>query len=168
MTVFGFGRDNVPCCPRYLTAVPQHFTIGFAEDSSFASASPVIAAATADVIVTIALPEVQPAVRQPAVSGMVTGPGAEIPTAFALGQNYPNPFNPSTTIQFAIPVGTYGRTSLRLYDLLGREIATLVDEVKEPGVYTVRWDASGFGSGVYLYRMQAGAFVAHRRLVLVK
>jgi 1,4-alpha-glucan branching enzyme len=78
----------------------------------------------------------------------------DIPTDFALAQNYPNPFNPSTTIQYGIPAGTYGRTSLRVYDVLGREVATLVNEVKEPGTYSVQWNSGGVASGVYMYTLQ--------------
>jgi predicted GH43/DUF377 family glycosyl hydrolase len=94
--------------------------------------------------------------------------GAEVPREFALGQNYPNPFNPSTTIQYAIPVGTYGRTSLQVYDVLGREVATLVNEAKQPGTYTVRWDASGMASGTYFYQLQTGRFVSVKKLLLLK
>ena len=97
------------------------------------------------------------------------------PLTFALEQNYPNPFNPSTTIQFTIPVGTYGgaspaggRTSLRMYDVLGREVTTLVNEVKQPGTYTAQWDASSVASGIYFYRLTAGSFVETKKCVLMK
>jgi hypothetical protein len=93
---------------------------------------------------------------------------AGVPEGVALTQNYPNPFNPSTTIQFAIPGGTNGRTSLRVYDVLGREVATLVNEQKQPGTHTVRWDASGVASGVYLYRLIVGEHSAVRRLMLLR
>jgi photosystem II stability/assembly factor-like uncharacterized protein len=108
--------------------------------------------------------------RRP-LSEMVTsieGTPEIFPAQFILEQNYPNPFNPSTTIRFSIPVGTHGHTSLRVYDLLGREVATLVNEVKQPGSYEVTWDASGFASGVYLYRLQSGNFVQTRRLLLLR
>jgi len=91
-----------------------------------------------------------------------------IPCSFSLAQNYPNPFNPTTSIQYAIPVGTYGRTSLRVYDVLGREVATLVNEVREPGSYKVSWDASNVASGVYYYRLTAGANTATRKLLLMR
>jgi Zinc carboxypeptidase/Secretion system C-terminal sorting domain len=91
-----------------------------------------------------------------------------VPEQFSLEQNYPNPFNPVTTIQFTIPVGTYGRTSLRVYDLLGREVAVLVNENKEPGIYTVRFDARGIASGVYLYRLEVGEVVDVKRMVLLR
>ena len=92
------------------------------------------------------------------------------PVAFSLGQNYPNPFNPTTTIQFSIPPGveTLHATSLRVYDLLGREVATLVNEVKEPGTYTVRLNATGLASGVYFYRLSTANFVQTRKLMLLR
>jgi hypothetical protein len=102
---------------------------------------------------------------------IVTGVGSEsenMPGIYSLSQNYPNPFNPSTTIQFTIPVGTYGRTSLRVYDVLGREVATLVNEVKQPGTYSVTWDASGIASGVYFYRLHAGEFSSMKKMLLLK
>jgi hypothetical protein len=92
----------------------------------------------------------------------------ELPQGFALSQNYPNPFNPSTTIRFFVPVGTYGNTSLRVCDLLGREVTTLVNEVKQPGTYTVQFDGSALASGVYLYRLQAGEFTQTKKLILLR
>jgi hypothetical protein len=88
------------------------------------------------------------------------------PEIFKLYQNYPNPFNPSTAINYELPVA--GRVDLRVYDLLGREIATLVNEVKSAGSYTVRWDAQGLASGVYLYRLQAGQYSATKKLLLLR
>ena len=95
----------------------------------------------------------------------------KLPSRFALLQNYPNPFNPSTRIRFVIPVGTsrqVGTVSLRVYDVIGREVATLVNEVKAPGEYTVPFDASGLASGVYLYRLQTGAGSQVRKMVLMQ
>ncbi|MBI2430182.1 MAG: T9SS type A sorting domain-containing protein [Ignavibacteriales bacterium] len=101
-----------------------------------------------------------------------------IPLHFDLKQNFPNPFNPVTTIQFTIPsvgthenasrVGTTFQTFLRLYDVLGKEVATLVDEVKEPGTYSVRFDGSKLSSGIYFYTLQTGNFTATKKLVLMK
>jgi hypothetical protein len=93
---------------------------------------------------------------------------AQVPSMHALHQNYPNPFNPTTTIRYEIPVRTYDNTSLRIYDLLGREVAVLVDDMKEPGTYTVQFDASGLASGAYLYRLIAGDFIQTKRLMVVK
>jgi serine protease AprX len=92
------------------------------------------------------------------------------PLGFRLLQNYPNPFNPTTTIQFSIPVGTYGRTSqLQVYDLLGREVATLVDDVRPAGTYTVSWNPGAtIPSGVYFYRLTAGTYSATRKMILQK
>jgi hypothetical protein len=91
---------------------------------------------------------------------------SELPTEFSLEQNYPNPFNPVTNFQFSIV--NRQLTILKVYNVLGQEVATLVNEVKQPGTYTVQWDASGMASGMYFYRIQAGDFVATRRLLLLK
>jgi hypothetical protein len=85
---------------------------------------------------------------------------------FQLLQNYPNPFNPLTTLQFTI--ADRQSTILSVYNLLGQEVTTLVNEVKSPGTYTVSWDATGQSSGVYFYRLTAGSFVSTRKLVLAK
>ena len=89
-----------------------------------------------------------------------------VPKLFALQQNYPNPFNPNTRIGFQVT--GYGRVNLAVFDVLGREVVTLVNEVKQPGLYTVQWDANGLASGVYFYRLQSGTFVAVRRLTIIR
>ena len=89
-----------------------------------------------------------------------------LPKAYMLAQNYPNPFNPVTKIQFTIVDRQL--TIVNVYDLVGREVATLVNEVKEPGTYNVQFDGSNFASGVYLYRLQAGTFVQTRKLLLLR
>jgi predicted lipoprotein with Yx(FWY)xxD motif len=89
-------------------------------------------------------------------------------TLFSLDQNYPNPFNPITTIRYAIPVGTLHAISLRVYDVLGREVATLVNETKQPGTYVVRWGASGVVSGVYLCRLQCGACIDVKKMIVLR
>jgi hypothetical protein len=91
--------------------------------------------------------------------------GAESPVQCRLEQNYPNPFNPSTNIQFSIVHRQL--TIVKVYDVLGRVVATLVNEVKEPGSYTVQFDASSLASGVYFYRLQAGNFVQTKKLLLL-
>ena len=102
------------------------------------------------------------------VYGLATGvsgsPGR--PEEFRLGQNYPNPFNPGTTFQFTIVDRQL--TTVRVYDLLGREVATLVDGPMEAGTHTVVFDGSGLASGVYLYRLTAGDATAVKRMVLMK
>jgi hypothetical protein len=90
---------------------------------------------------------------------------------FCLEQNYPNPFNPTTKIIYTIPdVGTSFMKSvkLKIYDLLGREIATLVDGIKSPGEHTVEWNAQNYPSGVYFYRLQSDYFTQTKKLVLLK
>jgi photosystem II stability/assembly factor-like uncharacterized protein len=89
-----------------------------------------------------------------------------IPAGFALEQNYPNPFNPATRIVYSVPKTSV--VELKIYDLLGRTIATLVNGVQTVGTHTVTFDAKGLASGVYLYTMKAGDFKSTRSLVLVK
>jgi hypothetical protein len=89
-----------------------------------------------------------------------------LPATFAVEQNYPNPFNPVTKIQYTI--ASRQRTIVSVFDLLGREVATLVDEVKQPGAYTVEFDGSDLPSGVYLCRLQAGGFEQVRKMLLTK
>ncbi|MEJ5263671.1 MAG: T9SS type A sorting domain-containing protein, partial [Ignavibacterium sp.] len=95
-----------------------------------------------------------------------------IPTQFKLEQNYPNPFNPTTKICFVIPnVETTQRvvfTTLKVYDILGNEVATLVNENKAPGVYEVEFNANNLSSGVYLYRLQANDFVEVKKMILMR
>jgi M6 family metalloprotease-like protein len=90
----------------------------------------------------------------------------DVPRQYSLGQNYPNPFNPTTTITFF--VGMHGHMSIRIYDVLGREVATLVDGKKSPGIYEIVWDASHFASGIYFYSLRAGEFSQVRKMVLIK
>ena len=88
------------------------------------------------------------------------------PVSYELEQNYPNPFNPSTEIGFQ--VAGYGQVSLKVYDMLGREVATLVNEELKPGRYERTFDGTGLASGVYYYRIQAGSFVASKKVLLLK
>lgn len=93
--------------------------------------------------------------------------GTETPLTFNLNQNYPNPFNPTTTIKYTVAKDV--NVSIKVYDLLGREVAVLVNsEFKKAGSYAVNWNASNFASGVYFYRIEAGDFVEAKRMVLVK
>jgi subtilisin-like proprotein convertase family protein len=90
------------------------------------------------------------------------------PHKFALYQNYPNPFNPMTKIKFDIPKDAQQLVSLRLYDVLGREVQTLVNENLKPGTYELSWDASELSSGVYFYRLTAGDFAESKKMLLIK
>ena len=92
---------------------------------------------------------------------------SDVPSEFGLGQNFPNPFNPTTTIPFTVHSGN-DRTRIIVFDLLGREIATLVDERLPAGSYSAVWDASGRASGSYIIRMSTADGSFHRRVLLVK
>ncbi len=85
---------------------------------------------------------------------------------FELEQNYPNPFNPSTTIKFQVPKNSF--VSLKVYDVLGREVATLINGNKKAGQYNIKFDASKFSSGIYFYKLQAGDFVSTKKMILLK
>jgi hypothetical protein len=88
------------------------------------------------------------------------------PEAFALYANYPNPFNPSTKIRYAISQTAF--TSLKVYSILGEEVATLINEEKTPGVYEVNFDATNLTSGTYLYKLQAGNYTETKKMVILK
>ncbi|HWA06280.1 MAG TPA: T9SS type A sorting domain-containing protein, partial [Ignavibacteria bacterium] len=107
----------------------------------------------------------------------------EVPESFELSQNYPNPFNPSTRINFSIPksylplkgrrtgLGHVGDTEgviLKIFNALGGEITTLVDQQLQPGTYSVEWDASNFPSGLYFYKLTSGNFTESKRMILIK
>lgn len=93
-------------------------------------------------------------------------PTAGVPSVFELKQNYPNPFNPVTTISYTIP--TEGMVSLKVYDLLGKEVATLVNQKQEAGRYAVHFNASHLSSGMYLYKLVMGANVQVKKLMVLK
>ncbi len=88
------------------------------------------------------------------------------PTEFVLKQNYPNPFNPVTTITYSIPEA--GNVEMKIYDILGNEVATLVKEVKAPGTYSAVFDASSFASGIYMYMLRTNNFVQTKKMTLMK
>jgi hypothetical protein len=90
-----------------------------------------------------------------------------IPEMFLLTQNFPNPFNPSTTIQYSIPQRS--NVTMKVYDVLGNEIAILVNEEKSAGVYEVEFsDKGGSASGVYFYKLQAGNFIETKKMLMIK
>jgi hypothetical protein len=89
-----------------------------------------------------------------------------VPAEFSLKQNFPNPFNPQTVISFTLPKSN--TVTLRVFNVLGEEIAMLVNEHLKPGTYEIKWDAENFPSGVYYYKLQAGSFVETKKMVLIK
>jgi len=90
----------------------------------------------------------------------------EIPNSFNLSQNYPNPFNPSTSIEFSVPKTT--KVSLKIYDLLGKELAVLLNERKSPGNYRATFNASNLASGIYIYRLETDEFKDTKKLMFIK
>jgi hypothetical protein len=89
-----------------------------------------------------------------------------LPVKFELSQNYPNPFNPSTSINFELPAANF--VSLKIYDMTGKEVANVMNEVKEAGYYSVNFNASMLSSGIYFYSIKAGNFVSTKKMMLVK
>lgn len=89
-----------------------------------------------------------------------------LPEGFALAQNYPNPFNPTTNITYSIPDGNF--VTLKVYDMLGREVAVLVNENKPAGQYTIEFNASNLPSGTYVYKLTAGSYNVVKKMSLVK
>jgi hypothetical protein len=89
-----------------------------------------------------------------------------LPTSMFLHQNYPNPFNPTTTIRYTLPRAEF--VSLKVYDILGREVATLVNERQAAGGYSVRFDANQLSSGLYFYKITTGNFNKARKMVVMK
>jgi hypothetical protein len=90
----------------------------------------------------------------------------QVPTEMRLNQNYPNPFNPSTNIEFRVSKSEF--VTLKVFDVLGQEVATLMNGVLQPGIYQATFDASHLASGVYLYQLRAGEFIQTQRMVLAK
>jgi hypothetical protein len=95
-----------------------------------------------------------------------SGTRAEVPTEFTLHQNHPNPFNPTTTIKYELPLDA--RVTLNVYDVLGKEVLTLVDGFVPAGYHQVQLDGSRLSSGVYFYRINAGTFTDVKKLLLLK
>ena len=96
----------------------------------------------------------------------VEASNSSIPSNYALEQNYPNPFNPATTIRYSI-AGT-SRVTLRVFDILGRQVRSLVNATQAPGQYAVSFNAQDLSSGVYFYQLSAGSFTETKKLMLLK
>lgn len=100
------------------------------------------------------------------VSGIVEENYQQIPENISLSQNYPNPFNPATTIEYSIPQA--GLVTIKIYDILGREVTNLVNEEKLAGNHKVNFNASGLSSGIYFYKLQAGSYIETKKMLLLK
>jgi hypothetical protein len=100
------------------------------------------------------------------VTGLEQAKESTLPQEFSLDQNYPNPFNPSTSISWQLPVS--GHVSLKVYDIIGNEVATLVNEEKPAGNYEISFGASGLSSGVYFYKLTANEFVETKKMILLR
>ncbi len=103
----------------------------------------------------------------------VTQPGATTaieenfaPREFLLSQNYPNPFNPKTNIVYQLPMSS--KVKIAVFDMTGKEVSILVNEMQSPGDYEIEWDARDYSSGVYICRLEAGPFVSTKKLILLK
>ena len=96
----------------------------------------------------------------------VESESGNVPGTYTLSQNYPNPFNPSTTISYQLPA--YSMVTIKVYDILGREVETLVNEEKEAGYYSIDFNGSDLPSGVYFYKLTAGNFISTRKMLLLK
>jgi hypothetical protein len=105
-------------------------------------------------------------IRRAATTALLAVAAGPVVTAYALEQNFPNPFNPTTTIEYALPGNA--DVKLTVYNVLGQEAATLVNENKPAGTYRVPFDGSRLASGLYFYRLQAGPYVEMKKLVLLK
>lgn len=144
----GFGNDHtVTFTTRYLEPAGSPYTGDIVVTSNDTANAIVLVPFTVNILTGVDEP---------------TG----VPRQFSLHQNYPNPFNPVTHIRFDLPEQAHVR--LTVYDLLGREVKNLVDEVKQPGFYAVPFDAGSFASGVYYYRIVAGAYSATRAMLVLK
>jgi hypothetical protein len=100
------------------------------------------------------------------IASGVTNNNSSIPEIYSLEQNFPNPFNPETKISFSIPKN--GFVTLKIYDILGKEVAMLVNEVKNPGNYTVEFNASTFSSGTYFYKLESNGFMMTKKMMVLK
>jgi hypothetical protein len=148
--------------PINIAGIEYPLTIAWHIASSSASASLVTAREThpmsGDGVVTIGAGDGLIAISY---SGGVT-----LPEEFSLAQNYPNPFNPKTRIEFTLP--SDAKVAIKVFNILGEEVASLVDRVLEAGYQTVDWDAANMPSGIYIYRITAGTFSASRKMLLLK
>ncbi len=95
-----------------------------------------------------------------------TNENDKLPDNFELGNNYPNPFNPTTLIQYSLPENVF--VTLKVFDMLGREVAVLVNAYQEAGYKSVEFDAKDLPSGIYIYKISAGKFISAKKMILIR
>jgi hypothetical protein len=168
IVIFRIMLSHDPAIAQQYQIVTSAFSAGFGISSS----------QTGEITTILGQPFVEPAnTRNSVSSGFLSKLVSLVPTnlepsdedkpaVFELHQNYPNPFNPATTIRFGI--AEEGYTSLKIYDLLGREVAILTDKNMGAGNYMVTWDATRYPSGIYIYRLTSGNSQKIRKLILLK
>jgi hypothetical protein len=178
--ITNFGKDSVGT----LSLEPMHdtrFTLGIGAnnytvlsgDTAIITMAQFVARGTSNLNSVTKLKQLADVVQMYYESNFTIGikqTSTEVPSAYSLSQNYPNPFNPVTKIKFDIPRwrGEGRWTSLKIYDITGREIQTLVNEKLQPGSYEVAFDGSAFSSGVYFYKLSTGIFSETKKMVLIK
>ncbi|MCH8942235.1 MAG: T9SS type A sorting domain-containing protein [Bacteroidetes bacterium] len=154
-TVVGSGRIRLKTVDGGTTWVPQFHVLNILYGVSFTDADNGTAVGSGGIIL-----------RTSSVVTAIDDNQIKQPNSFILMQNYPNPFNPSTTIQYVIISRQF--VSLKVYDILGREVATLVNEEKPIGSYRINFNGSKLTSGVYFYRLRAGSFTQTKKFVLLR
>jgi hypothetical protein len=100
------------------------------------------------------------------VTSVNTKDNSIIPSRLVLEQNYPNPFNPTTTIEYGIPLKSF--VTIKLFDILGREVAVLVNGERQAGAYKIEFNASRFSSGIYIYQLRSGSLIQTKKMMLLK
>jgi hypothetical protein len=145
--------------PGLLSAERVQAVDGIAEVTYYPSGS-------GSVSITASADGLESATLNKVITGIAEGDPFTLPDEFALRENYPNPFNPATTIRYELPVAS--RVSLKIFDILGREVAVLVDDYMSAGIYDVQFDASSLPSGLYIYRLETEGFNGNRRMMFVK
>jgi len=151
---FGYQGSYLPSDSLYPA---RAYWVRVSEDGQLILTNPPSSAGKIQIIAIDELPPAPPQQDESATE--------QVPSAFTLMQNYPNPFNPTTSIKFTVNSSQF--VTLKVYNLLGQEVATLVNEVKAPGEYVVQWQAD-LPSGIYIYRLQAGKFIVSKKMLLVK
>jgi predicted CXXCH cytochrome family protein len=153
VSITNTNADSVALTPEIMRAGYVYFWIE--EDRSFGIHNPAF---------TVAL--LKAAIEEMGGTVAVDFDNNNLPTAYSLNQNYPNPFNPATTISFNLP--EQSRVKVTIYDALGNQIEVITNEVKNAGNHEIKWNASNYASGVYLYKLEANDFVQVRKMVLMK